>query len=240
MAGHSKWANIKHRKGRADAIKGKLFSRLTKEIISAVRQGGSDPKSNSKLKMVLQKAKAANLPNENIERNIKKAMSADQADYTEIMYELYGYGGVGIIVEIMTDNKNRASSDMQIATNKKGGKIAMPGAVAFNFDQKGIIQIVKNSIEEDDLFLKATDAGAEDFDSSEDRFIIITPPDQLFSVKEKLEMAGVTVVEAELRMIPKNYIECDSENSKANFELIDYLEALDDVDAVYHNLKADE
>ncbi len=237
MAGHSKWANIKHRKGRADAIKGKLFSRITKEIISAVRQGGPDPKSNSKLRLVLQKARALNLPNDNIERNIKKATSADQADYTEITYELYGYGGVGIIAEIMTDNKNRVSSDMRIATNKKGGTVANPGAVTFNFDRKGVIQVSKKSGEEDELFLKATEAGAEDFDSTEEMFIITTAPDQLFNVKEKLEQNGIKVEEAELQMIPKNYVECDPENLKANLDLIDYIEALDDVDAVYHNLK---
>lgn len=237
MAGHSKWANIKHRKGRADAIKGKLFSRITKEIISAVRQGGSDPKTNSKLRLVLQKARAANLPNDNIERNIKKATSADQADYSEITYELYGYGGVGIIAEIMTDNKNRVSSDMRIATNKKGGTIANPGAVAFNFDRKGVIQVSKSNAVEDELFLKATEAGAEDFDSTEEMFIITTAPDQLFNVKENLEQGGVKVEEAELQMIPKNYVECDPENLKANLDLIEYIEALDDVDAVYHNLK---
>lgn len=237
MAGHSKWANIKHRKGRADAIKGKIFSRITKEIISAVKQGGPDPKSNPKLRLVLQKARAANLPNDNIERNIKKATSADQADYVEFTYELYGYGGVGIIVDVMTDNKNRISSDMRIATNKKGGTIANPGAVAFNFDRKGVIQVSKKNASEDELFLCATDAGAEDFDSTDEMFIITTLPDQLFNVKEKLEQKGIKVEEAELQMIPKNYIECDADSVKANLELIEYLEALDDVDAVFHNLK---
>lgn len=233
MAGHSKWANIKHRKGRADALKGKLFSRLTKEIISAVKQGGPDPKSNTRLRMVIQKARVANLPNDNIERNIKKATSADQADYAEITYELYGYGGVGIIVEIMTDNKNRASSEMRIATNKKGGTIATPGSVAFNFDRKGVLQIPRKGLSEDDAFLKATEAGAEDFEAEEEMFLVITSPEQLFAVKEKLEKEGVEVSEAELQMIPKNTIECSPEDLKANLELIEYLEALEDVDAVY-------
>lgn len=237
MAGHSKWANIKHRKGRADAIKGKIFSRITKEIISAVKQGGPDSKSNPKLRLALQKAKAANLPNENIERNIKKASSADQADYIEFTYELYGYGGVGIIVDVMTDNKNRISSEMRIATNKKGGTIANPGAVSFNFDRKGILQILKKNIAEDELFLQATDAGAEDFEEAGDLFLIITAPDQLFFVKEKLEERGIKIEGAELQMIPKNYIEGDPETIKLNIELIDYLESLDDVDAVYHNMK---
>jgi YebC/PmpR family DNA-binding regulatory protein len=237
MAGHSKWANIKHRKGRADAIKGKIFSRLVKEIISAVKQGGPDPKSNTRLRIVIQKARAANLPNDNIERNIKKATSADQADYTEMTYELYGHGGVGIIAEVMTDNKNRISSDMRIATNKKGGTVANPGSVAFNFDRKGVIQVLKKNAVEDALFLAATEAGAEDFDAADDAFIITTPPDQLIQVKEKLDQLGIKTEEAELQMIPKLYVDCDAETQKLNLELIDYLESLDDVDAVYHNMK---
>lgn len=236
MAGHSKWANIKHRKGKADAIKGKMFSRITKEIISAVKQGGADPKSNPKLRVVLQKAKAANLPNDNIERNIKKASSADQADYMEITYELYGYGGVGLLVEIMTDNKNRASSDMRIATNKKGGTIASPGSVAFNFDRKGIIEVAKGTTSEDELFLMATDAGAEDFEVADEMYVIITSPDQLFAVKDKLEQEGIKVGEAALQMIPKVQVQCSDEDLKANWELIEYLEALEDVDTVYHNM----
>jgi YebC/PmpR family DNA-binding regulatory protein len=236
MAGHSKWANIKHRKGRADAIKGKVFSRITKEIISAVKQGGSDPKSNSKLRLVLQRARAANLPSDNIERNIKKASSADQADFIEMTYELYGHGGVGILVEVMTDNKNRTASDMRIATNKKGGNIASPGAVAFNFDQKGIIEVSKKNVVEDQLFLAVTEAGAEDFEGNEECFIITTPPDQLFHVKEKLDQMGIKVEEASLQMIPKVFVDCSPEIQKLNEELIEYLEDLDDVDAVFHNM----
>jgi YebC/PmpR family DNA-binding regulatory protein len=236
MAGHSKWANIKHRKGKADAIKGKLFSRLTKEIISAVKQGGADPKANTKLRMVLHKARSANLPNENIERNIKKATSTAQADYSEISYELYGYAGVGIIVEIMTDNKNRSASEMRIATNKKGGSIANPGSVTFNFERKGIIQGEKNASEEE-LFNLITEAGAEDFDLEEGFCLITTAPDQLFQVKELLEGQGFICEEAQLQMIPKTYIECDAQNQRLNLDLIEYLEAIDDVDAVYHNMK---
>lgn len=239
MAGHSKWANIKHRKGKADAMKGKLFSRLTKEIISAVKQGGPDPKSNTKLRLVIQKARTANLPNDNIERNIKKAISPDQADFTQMSYELYGYGGVGIIAEIMTDNKNRISSDIRIATNKKGGTIATPGSVAFNFDRKGVIQVLKKNAIEEELFLTATEAGAEDFDVTDEFFIITTPPDQLFYIKEKIDSLGIKCEEAELQMIPKIYVDCDPEMQKLNLDLIEYLEALEDVDSVYHNMKMD-
>src|SRR3990167_10602916 len=157
MAGHSKWANIKHRKERADKKKGKIFSRIMKEIISAVKQGGPDLKSNSKLRIAIQKAKDANLPTDNIERNIKKAASADTSDYTEMTYELYGFGGVGLVVDIMTDNKNRIASEIRIAINKCGGTIATPGAVSYNFDRKGLIRVDKSTIDEDALFLLASD-----------------------------------------------------------------------------------
>lgn len=236
MAGHSKWANIKHRKGRADAAKGKVFSRITKEIISAVKQGGPDPKSNSKLRLALDKAKAANMPNDNVERNIKKASSADQADYFELTYELYGHGGVGIIAEVMTDNKNRISSDMRIATNKKGGSVASPGSVAFNFEKKGVIQVPKKGQDEDELFLVATEAGAEDFEATEEYFMITTAPEDLYLVKERIEGESVACEEANLEMIPKSYISCDDETAKSNLALIEWIENLDDVDAVFHNM----
>lgn len=240
MAGHSKWANIKHRKGRADAIKGKIFTRITKEIISAVKQGGPDPKSNSRLRLAMEKARIANMPQDNIARNIKKASSADQSDYLEMTYELYGYGGVGIIVQVMTDNKNRMSSDLHIATNKKGGTIASPGSVTFNFDHKGVIQVAKKNIKEDELFLLAGDAGAEDFDVSDDFYIIITSPEKLVEVKEKLEKEGIKCEQANLEMIPKVTIECDPETTKENLELIEWIENIDDVDVVYHNMKLPE
>lgn len=236
MAGHSKWANIKHKKERADAKKGKVFSRIAKEMISAVKQGGPDLKSNAKLRLVLQKAKSANFPADNIERNIKKAASSDQSDFSELTYELYGHGGVGIIVDAMTDNKNRTASDMRIATNKKGGTIASPGSVAYNFDRKGVIQIPKDQGDEETLFLQATEAGAEDFDLAEEMFMVITAPDALFEVKEKLEADGVKCEEASLEMIPKTTVDCSEEDQKSNQELIDFLEALDDVDVVFHNM----
>lgn len=240
MAGHSKWANIKHRKGKADKIKGKLFSRIAKEIISAVKLGGPDPKSNTRLRLALLKAREANVPNDVIDRNIKKATSAGQEDYTEMMYELYGHGGVGILVEIMTDNKNRVASDMRIATNKRGGTIANPGAVSFNYDRKGILQISKKNAVEDELFLLASESGADDFEASEDVFIVTTPPDALFQVKEKIEKAGIKVEESSLEMLPKSLVECDKEAQRANEALIEWLEALDDVDVVYHNMKVED
>ena len=237
MAGHSKWANIKHRKGRADAIKGKAFSRVTKEIITSVKLGGPDAKSNTRLKLAIQKAREVNMPSDNIERNIKKASSSDQAAYTDVTYELYGYGGVGLIVEIMTDNKNRTSSDIRIALNKRGGTQANPGAVAFNFDHKGVIQVPKQGVSEDDLFMAVSDAGADDFESEDEFFMITTPPDKLFQVKEAIEKMGIKPELSELQQIPKNWIECSPEDQKSNLDLIEWLEGLDDVDAVYHNMK---
>lgn len=236
MAGHSKWANIKHRKEKADAKKGKAFSRAAKEIISAVKMGGPDPKSNPRLRVAIVKAREANLPNDSIERNIKKASSADQADYHELTYELYGHGGVGIIVDIMTDNKNRVSSDMRIATNKRGGHVAMPGAVAFNFERKGIIQIQKKHAIEEELFLAATEAGAQDFEAEDEMFIITVDPADLYTVKEAVAKLGFKCDEATLEMIPKTYVDCDEETVKANLALVEWLEELDDVDAVYHNM----
>ncbi len=238
MAGHSKWANIKHKKARVDAAKGKMFSRIAKEIISAVKQGGPDPKANARLKLAMQKAKAANLPNENIERNIKKASSADQADYTEMTYELYGHGGVGLVIDIMTDNKNRIASEIRIATNKRGGSIASPGSVTFNFDRKGLIRIKKEEgLEEDDLFLLVSDAGAEDFLSEEEQFLVITDSSDLFQVKDALDEANIKSESTQLEMIAKTLVDCDKESTEANEGLIEWLEEIDDVDAVYHNMQ---
>lgn len=237
MAGHSKWANTKHRKDRADRKKGKIFSRIVKEIMSAVRQGGTDPKSNTKLRTAIQKAKDANLPNENVERNIKKAATSDQGDYTEMSYELYGYGGVGIIADVMTDNKNRISSDMRIATNKCGGTVASPGAVSYNFDRKGQFVIAKNLITEDDLFLLVTDAGADDFSVTDENYIVTCSIEAFIAVKEAIEKQGIKCEEAGLVMVPRTFIEVSDADADLNITLIEYLENLDDVDAVYHNMK---
>jgi YebC/PmpR family DNA-binding regulatory protein len=238
MAGHSKWANIKHRKERADAKKGKIFTRVAKEIISAVKVGGGpDPKNNPRLRLALIKAREANVPNDIVDRNIKKASNDDQADYHEMTYELYGHGGVGIIVDIMTDNKNRVASEMRIATNKRGGTLANPGAVAFNFDRKGVIQISKKHAIEEELFLAVTDVGAEDFEVTDDTYIITTDPTHLYPVKEAISQLGFKCDSASLEMIPKVWVECDEETVKANLALIEWIEGIDDVDEVYHNMQ---
>lgn len=237
MAGHSKWANIKHRKERSDKKKGKIFTRIMKEIISAVKQAGSDPKTNAKLRTAIQKAKDANLPNENVERNIKKAASSDTADFTSMTYELYGYGGVGLIVDIMTDNKNRISSDIRIATNKCGGTVATPGAVAYNFDRKGVIRVPKSSAQEDELFMVVSEQGAEDFSVEEDAYVITTSIEAFVGVKDAIEKLGAKCEEAELAMVPKTWVEVNDQDADLNIALIEWLENLDDVDAVYHNMK---
>jgi YebC/PmpR family DNA-binding regulatory protein len=237
MAGHSKWANIKHKKERADKQKGKLFSRMAKEIISAVRIGGPDPKNNPRLKIAIQKAKVANVPNDNIERNIKKASSSDQGNYESVTYELYGHGGVGLLVEVMTDNKNRAASEIRIAVNKRGGSIATPGSVAFNFERKGVIQIEKKGRDEELFFNTAIEAGAEDFEVAEEGFMVVTDPAQLYAVKEHFDAKGLESAEAGIEMIPKVLIVCPAEAREANLALIEWLEEIDDVDAVYHNME---
>jgi YebC/PmpR family DNA-binding regulatory protein len=236
VAGHSKWANIKHKKERADAKKGKAFSKVTKEIITAVKQGGPDPKTNTKLRIAIQKAKAVNLPNDNIDRNIKKAESSD-AQYESMTYELYGYGGVGIICQAMTDNKNRTVSDIRLATNKRGGTIAAPGSVAYQFDQKGILQLNKENKNPDDLIMDVLETGGEDFHDEEDAYYVITLPDKLYEVKEALEKKGYISKEASIEMIPKLQVSCDGENKEKNLALIEWLENIDDVDEVYHNME---
>jgi YebC/PmpR family DNA-binding regulatory protein len=237
MAGHSKWANIKRRKEKVDAKKGKVFSRVSKEIINAVKHGGPDPKGNIKLRLAIQKAKDCNCPSDNIDRLIKKASSSDQEAYHEIQYELYGHGGVGIIVDIMTDNKNRISSEIRVATNKRGGSVTVPGAVGFNFDRKGVFLVSKKHALEEELFAAVTEAGAEDFSQDEECYIITTEPNDFFSVKEAIEKLGFKPDEAAIEMVPKTLVEVDEETAKANIALIEWLEGIDDVDAVFHNMK---
>ena len=236
MAGHSKWANIKHKKGRADKQKGKIFSRSAKEIISAVKTGGPDPKANPRLRLAVQKAKSVNVPNDVIDRNIKKASDPNTEDFVSITYEIYGHGGVGIIIETMTDNKNRTASDMRIATNKRGGTLAQPGAVTYNFDRKGVIQVPKDGLDEEAVFQVVLDAGAEDFEVIDDGFMVTTDPTELYAVKDKLDEKDIKSTEAEIEWIPNTMIACEEENVKSNQALIDWLEELDDVDSVYHNM----
>ncbi len=237
MAGHSKWANIKYRKEKADRLKGKKFTKITKELITATKLGGSsDPKSNVRLRLAIQKAKAVNMPNETIERNIKKATTDDQGHYVETIYEIYGKGGLGIVLEVVTDNRNRTASDIRTVLNKKGGVLTSPGAVLYNFEKRGVIHVCKKKVSESLLFLTATDGGAEEFESTEAFFIIITPPEALFQVKEAIDALQIPSETVELQQIPKEYVVCSKEDEKENLALIDALEELEDVVALYHNL----
>lgn len=237
MAGHSKWANIKHKKAKTDAKKGKVFSRLAKEIITSVKLYGNDPKTNARLRVALQKAKEANMPNENVERNIKKASSQDALAYNEVSYEFYGSGGVGIIALCMTDNKNRLATEMRIISNKTGATIATPGAVAFNFDRKGVIEIGLDKANEEDLFLQASEAGADNFEATEESYLVLTNPEDLHIVAEKLREKSIPLSSCELEMMAKSFIECSKEDQDANLALIARLEDLDDVDHVFHNMQ---
>ena len=240
MSGHSKFANIKHKKEKNDAAKGKIFTKIGKELAFAVKEGGSaDPTNNSRLRDVIAKAKANNMPNDTIERNIKRADSdADVANYAHITYEGYGPNGTAIIVEALTDNKNRTASNVKNAFTKGSGNVGTPGCVSFMFDKKGQIVIDKEEYDgdADELMMQALDAGAEDFAEEEDSFEIFTTPEDFSAVRQTLEEAGIPMVAAEVTMIPQTYVELTDEKDIANIQkTLDMLDDDDDVQDVYHN-----
>lgn len=240
MSGHSKFANIKHKKEKNDAAKGKIFTRLGKELMVAVKEGGPDPNNNSKLRDVIAKAKSNNMPNDTIDRSIKKAAGdANAANFTAITYEGYGPNGTAIIVETLTDNKNRTASNVRNAFTKGGGNVGTPGCVSFMFDTKGQILINKEecSMDSDELMMLALDAGADDFnDEDEDAFEILTNPDDCSTVREALEKAGLKLDQAEVTMIPQTWVELtDPADIKQMNRILDLLDDDDDVQAVYHN-----
>ena len=239
MSGHSKFANIKHKKEKNDAKKGKIFTVIGREIVMAVKAGGADPNNNSKLRDVIAKAKANNMPNDTIERGIKKAAGADSADnYEHATYEGYGPNGVAIIVETLTDNKNRTASNVRNAFTKGYGSIGTQGCVSFMFDQKGQIIIDKEECEmdADDLMMTALDAGAEDFNEEEDSYEILTSPADFSVVREALEAENIPMAEAEVTMLPQNYVNLTDENDlKMMNRIIDLLDDDDDVQEVFHN-----
>ena len=241
MSGHSKFANIKHKKEKIDAKKGKIFTIIGREIVIAVKEGGPDPANNSKLRDVIAKAKANNMPNDTIERGIKKAAGDSNADnYERITYEGYGPGGIAIIVETLTDNKNRTAADVRSAFTKGQGSIGTPGCVSFMFDKKGQIIISKEecSMDADDLMMTALDAGAEDFSEEEDCYQVITDPDEFSKVREALEQAGIPMAEADVTMIPQNYVAVTDEAVLKNLQrTLDLLDDNDDVQYVYTNLE---
>ncbi len=238
MSGHSKWSNIKHKKEKSDAQKGKIFTKIGREIAVTVKAGGPDPESNSKLKDVIAKAKANNMPNDTIARSIKKAAGEGGGeDYMEITYEGYGPSGVAVIVEVMTDNKNRTAGEVRHYFDKFGGNLGQTGCVGFMFDQKGVIVIEEqDGVDEETLMMDALDAGAEDFSVEEGCFEILTAPVDFSAVREALEEKGYSFVSAEVEMVPQNYVTLTDENDLLHMEkLIDMLEDNDDVQNVWHN-----
>ncbi|HEY8393325.1 MAG TPA: YebC/PmpR family DNA-binding transcriptional regulator [Thermaerobacter sp.] len=240
MAGHSKWANRKHRKARQDAKKGKIFSKLSREIITAVRQGGGDPDANPRLRMALERARQYSMPAENIERAIKRGLGELDSgeEYEELIYEGYGPGGVALMLEILTDNRNRSAGEIRHIFAKHGGNLGESGCVAWMFDRKGVITVAGESLpSEDDLLLIAVEAGAEDMKREDDGYIIYTSPDDLHEVREALEKAGVPVQDAALRMVPKTEVRVEGKEAEQLLRLLDALEDHDDVQEIYGNFE---
>ena len=238
MSGHSKWANIKHKKEKTDAQKAKVFTKIGKEITIAVKEGGGDPASNSKLRDLILKAKSNNVPNDNIERTIKKALGATGENYEEITYEGYGPAGIAVIVETTTDNRNRTAGDVRSYFSKFKGNLGQTGCVGFMFEDKGVI-IISNEdgdIDEDKLMETALEAGASDFSADEDAFEIYTEKEDLYAIKETLEAAGYTIASAEPDKIPSTYVTLtNADDIKYMRLLLENLEEHDDVMNVYHN-----
>lgn len=239
MSGHSKFANIKHKKEKNDAAKGKTFTMIGREIAIAVKEGGPDPANNSKLRDVIAKAKANNMPNDTIDRGIKKAAGdAGNVNYEAVTYEGYGPGGTAIIVDALTDNKNRTAANVRNCFTKGYGSIGTQGCVSYMFDRKGQIIIDKEECDKDadDLMMLALDAGAEDFAEEEDSFEVYTGPDDFSAVREALEKQGIPMMEAEVTMIPQTWTQLTDEDAvKKMNKILDLLDEDDDVQAVYHN-----
>ncbi|MCL6638890.1 MAG: YebC/PmpR family DNA-binding transcriptional regulator [Firmicutes bacterium] len=243
MSGHSKWATIKRKKAKVDAQRGKLFTRLAREIIVAARQGGGDPEGNMRLKAAIQRAKEANIPNENIMRAIQKGTGEiGGGNLEEISYEGYGPGGVAVLLEIMTDNRNRTAGEIRHLFSKYGGNLGETGCVAWMFEKKGFIVIDKseNPVDEDDLMLQVLDAGAEDFKAEEDSYEVVTAAGDLQAVKEALEKAGIKIAEAEITMLPQTEVKLAGQQAEQMMRLMDALEEHDDVQNVYANFDLDE
>ena len=242
MAGHSKFANIKHRKGKNDAARGRVFTRLGRELAMAIKHGGGpDPEANSRLKDAIAKARSENMPNDTIERSIKKAAGdMDQINYDAVTYEGYGPNGVAVIVNVLTDNRNRAAANVRNAFTKGGGSMGTPGCVSFMFSEVGQIMIEADcGMGEEDLMLLTADAGADDFITQEGGYEVLTPPDGFSAVREALEQANIPMVSAEITMLPQTYTVLSTpEELKHMNKLLDLLDDEDDVQDVYHNWEA--
>ncbi len=243
MSGHSKWHNIQAKKGKADAARGKIFTKIGREIAIAVREGGANPDNNNKLRDIIAKAKANNMPNHNIQRSIKKAAGEGTgATYEEIVYEGYAPGGVAIICNIVTDNRNRTSADVRHIFDKNGGSLGTPGSVSYMFDNKGLIVVEREpGMDEDEMMMMALEAGAEDVSALDDVFEIYTAPNDFSAVREALEQQGLSFLSADKKMIPQNTVEVTDEETIAKIvKLLDMLDDNDDVADVYHNAELPE
>lgn len=242
MSGHSKWATIKRKKAKVDAARGKVFTQLGKEIILAAKAGGGDPDNNLRLKNAVAKAKEANIPNDNIQRAIMKGTGElGSGNFEEIVYEGYGPGGVAVMLEIMTDNRNRTAGEIRHLFSRYGGNLGESGCVSWMFEKKGLIVVEKDTgVDEDDLMLAALDAGAEDVKSEDDIFEIITDPDSFEAVREELSGKGIKLSEADVSMIPKTTVKIEGVQEDQMMKLLDALEDLDDVDEVYSNFETDQ
>lgn len=243
MAGHSKWSNIKHRKGKEDAKRAKIFAKLSRYITVAARSGGLDPDFNPELKSAIDKAKAENMPNDNIERALKKASGEGGGkDFESITYEGYGPSGVAVIVEALTDNRNRTAPDVRHAFEKFGGNLGTSGSVTFMFDRLGTIIIEKSdNVDEEELMMVAIDSGADDFETLDDAYEITTTVSSFATVRDKLEDAGYNLAMSEIGYIPQNFVDLNDEKDISNMEkMIDMLEDNDDIQEVYHNWNNDE
>ncbi len=243
MSGHSKWATIKRKKEKTDAARGKVFTKIVRELAVAVKEGGGpDPSMNPRLRDTIAKAKANNMPNDNIDRAIKKASGElGNINYENITYEGYGVGGVAVIIDVLTDNKNRTAAEIRHALSKNGGSLGTTGCVAWMFDAKGVITVEQSeSVSEEELMMTALDAGAEDFNAEDGVYEILTDPADFSQVREALEAAGYAFLSAEMDKIPQTSVELTAEQQQSVEAMLDMLEDNDDVQNVYHNAQLDE
>ncbi|GAX91477.1 YebC/PmpR family DNA-binding transcriptional regulator [Effusibacillus lacus] len=240
MAGHSKWKNIQHRKGKQDALRGKLFTKISREIFSAARSGGGNPDTNFRLRMAIDKAREANMPSDNIQRTIDKALgNIPGVTYEEMVYEGYGPGGVAVMLELLTDNRNRTAAEIRHIFSKRGGNLGETGCVGWMFERKGVLTVNKedSSLSEDDLMMLALDAGAQDFSAEDDQYEITTAPEDFAAVQEALVGQGVKFEDATVTFVPQNTVELRGEDARKMLELYEALEEHDDVQAVYSNFE---
>ena len=241
MAGHSKWANIKHRKAASDAKRGKVFTRIAKELTIAARDGGGDPDTNPRLRLVMQQARAANMPNDNIDRAIKRGTGELEGQTLEqIMLEGYGPGGIGILIECVTDNRNRTVADVRHALSRNGGSMADAGSVAWNFSRKSVIAIDKEGKDEEEVLMAVIDAGAEDVKEEEETFDVYAEPENFDSVREAVESAGYEIKEAKLAFVPNQSVELTGDEVTSALKLLDALDDQDDVQNVFSNVEISE